>query len=76
VEGSDGHSYEGGMSMSEKGTWRRARACEAGACAEVRRNGDRIELRSSLAPEQVIALTDEEWRVLSLGIAAGDFKTI
>jgi len=62
--------------MSEKGTWRRARACESGACAEVRRNGDRIELRSSLAPEQVVALTVEEWRIFQRGVGAGDFDEI
>jgi hypothetical protein len=76
VEGSDGHSYEGGVSMSEKGTWRRALACEAGTCAEVRRIGDRIELRSSLAPERVIALTEDEWRIFLRGAAAGDFEPI
>jgi hypothetical protein len=62
--------------MSEKGTWRRARACEAGACAEIRRNGDRIELRSSLAPERVVELTDDEWRIFQRGVGAGDFEGI
>ena len=62
--------------MSEKGTWRRARTCESGTCAEVRRNGDRIELRSSLAPERVIALTEDEWQVFVRAVAAGDFASI
>jgi uncharacterized protein DUF397 len=62
--------------MSERGTWRRARACESGACAEIRRNGDRIELRSSLAPERVIELTDDEWRVFRRGVEAGDFDGV
>jgi hypothetical protein len=62
--------------MSDKGTWRRARTCEAGTCAEVRRNGDRIELRSSLAPERVIALTEDEWQVFVRAVASGDFEAI
>lgn len=62
--------------MSEMDAWRRARACESGACAEVRRNGDQVELRSSLAPERVIALTQQEWRVFRRGLAAGDFDEV
>lgn len=62
--------------MSEMGTWRRARACESGCCAEVRRIGDRIELRSSLAPERVIELTDDEWRIFRRGVGAGDFDGV
>jgi len=59
--------------MSERERWRRAAGCEATSCAEVRRDGDGVLIRSSLAPNETVRLTDEEWKVFRAGVAAGDF---
>ncbi|MCP2325034.1 hypothetical protein HDA40_003541 [Hamadaea flava] len=59
--------------MSDREQWRRAAGCESTSCAEVRRDGDDVLIRSSLAPAQMVRLTDEEWRVFRAGVAAGDF---
>ena len=59
--------------MSERRQWRRAAGCESTSCAEVWRDGDGVLIRSSLAPAQTIRLTEDEWRVFRVGVAAGDF---
>jgi hypothetical protein len=65
-----------GEELPQRGEWRRARACESTACAEVRRDGDRVLVRSSLDPKAVVAFTADEWSVFSAGVAAGDFDEI
>jgi Domain of unknown function (DUF397) len=58
---------------TEPTPWRRSARCESGSCAEVKRDGDGVLIRSSLAPEAMIRLTDDEWQVFRAGVAAGDF---
>jgi hypothetical protein len=56
--------------------WRKSsRSGDAGNCAEVRRNGDRIEVRNSKAPEAGTAtFTPDEWRAFLGGAADGEFS--
>lgn len=56
--------------------WRKSSFCSGGECAEIRRKGDRILVRNSLAPRAVVAYTPEEFRALRLGIQAGEFDDL
>jgi hypothetical protein len=61
--------------MPRQGEWRRA-LCESTACAEVRRDGDAIMVRSSLRPDRIVVFTAEEWSAFCRGVASGDFDQI
>ena len=58
-------------------TWRKARACESGACVMVARRGESVLLKNSTDPEgPVNVFTREEWSVFIDGIKLGDFDDI
>ena len=58
-------------------TWRKARACESGACVMVARQGESVLIRNSADPEgPVNVFTCEEWSVFIDGIKLGDFDEI
>lgn len=59
--------------LPKRGEWRRALDCESTSCAEVRRHGETTQIRSSLAPDEVVTFTADEWAVFRAGVAAGDF---
>jgi hypothetical protein len=56
--------------------WRTSSYCANSECAQVARDGDRILLRSTLAPEIIVTLTPAEFRALRLGIQAGEFDNL
>jgi len=56
--------------------WRRSSFCANSECAEVRRQGDSILVRSSLEPRVVVTYTREEFRALWLGMLAGEFDDL
>ena len=53
--------------------WRRSRRCSTSACVEVAQDADGIWVRSSLAPEDVVRLTREEWDAFAAGVKDGEF---
>jgi predicted secreted Zn-dependent protease len=58
-------------------TWRKAHACESGACVTVARQGESVLIRNSADPEgPVNVFTCEEWSVFIDGIKLGDFDEI
>ena len=55
--------------------WRRAKACESGACVEVAIDVQRVLLRSSKDPDgKNIAVTRDEWRRFISSIKVGIFE--
>jgi predicted secreted Zn-dependent protease len=58
-------------------TWRKARACESGACVIVARQGESVLIGNSTDPEGPVSVfTLEEWSVFIDGIKLGDFDEI
>jgi predicted secreted Zn-dependent protease len=58
-------------------TWRKARACESGACVIVARQGESVLIGNSTNPEGPVSVfTREEWSVFIDGIKLGDFDEI
>jgi len=58
-------------------TWRKARACESGACVMVARQGESVLITSNADPESPVSVfTSEEWSVFIDGIKLGDFDDI
>ncbi|MFI6077528.1 DUF397 domain-containing protein [Actinoplanes sp. NPDC051343] len=54
--------------------WHKARRCNNGACVEVARDGDRILVRDSKAPQSApLKFTQEEWDHFLAGAREGDF---
>jgi hypothetical protein len=56
--------------------WRKSSFCAAGECAEIAKEGDKILLRSTLAPRAVVKYTPEEFRALRLGFQSGEFDDL
>jgi hypothetical protein len=54
-------------------TWHKGIACESGACVEAALRGEEVFLRSSLAPEAIVALSRAEWRTFLTGAKEGRF---
>lgn len=52
-------------------TWQRAK-CDSGNCAEVKVEGDRVYLRSSLN-HQLVTFTAAEWNTFRQAIKDGEF---
>lgn len=52
-------------------TWRQVK-CESGNCAEVKFEGDRVYVRSSLN-HQLVTFTSEEWESFKAAIKEGRF---
>ncbi len=64
-------------SVPENITWRKARACEGGACVMVARQGESVLIRSNADPGSPISVfTREEWSAFIDGIKLGDFDDI
>ena len=57
--------------MAATSGWRKAR-CESGNCAEVKVEGDRVYVRSSLN-HQLVTFTAGEWDTFKQAIKAGEF---
>jgi hypothetical protein len=53
--------------------WRRSTRCESGACVEVRRLGDEVQLRNSTRPEHSLGFSREAWREFRQGVLVGEF---
>lgn len=51
--------------------WQRVR-CDTGSCAEVKVEGDRVYVRSSLN-HQLVTFTSEEWSLFKQAIKNGEF---
>ena len=47
--------------------------CDGGTCVEVALQGEDVLLRSSLAPEVIVALSRAEWRTFLSGAIEGRF---
>lgn len=62
--------------LQPEATWRRPSYCHGGECAEIARLDGRIALRSSIAPDDVVHYTNEEWRALAQAIRAGEFADL
>jgi len=60
----------------KRAAWRRPSFCAASECAEIRRKGNRILVRSSVAPWKVVKYTPDEFRALQLAIRAGEFDDL
>lgn len=56
--------------------WRKSTYCANSECAEVAHQDGLVLLRSTLSPDDAVALTAEEFRALRLGIQAGEFDDI
>jgi hypothetical protein len=54
-------------------TWHKGIPCESGACVETAWRGEEVLLRSSLAPEVIVALSRAEWRTFLTGAKEGRF---
>jgi DNA-binding transcriptional regulator/RsmH inhibitor MraZ len=52
-------------------TWRKA-GCDSGNCAEVKDEGERVYVRSSLN-HQLVTFTKEEWDAFKQSIKNGEF---
>jgi len=59
--------------MTDETTWRRSSRCSAGNCVEVEITLDRVRLRNSTSPEQMVDLTPDEWAAFVAGVRAGEF---
>jgi hypothetical protein len=57
--------------------WTKGR-CETGNCVEVSApvNGGAVFLRSSLAPDDMVAVTREEWDAFVVDVKAGRFDSV
>jgi len=53
--------------------WHKGIPCESGACVETAWRGEEVLLRSSLAPEVIVALSRAEWRTFLTGAKEGWF---
>lgn len=53
--------------------WHKRSPCEGGTCLEVAVRGDGVLLRSSVAPEVIVALSRAEWRTFLIGAKEGWF---
>ena len=53
--------------------WHKGIPCEAGTCVEVAVRGEDVLLRSSVAPEVIVALSRAEWRTFLTGAKEGWF---
>jgi len=53
------------------GTWQRA-GCESNSCAEVKFEGERVYVRSSLN-HQLVTFTEDEWNAFKQSIKNGEF---
>ncbi len=56
--------------------WRRSSFCASGECAEIRRKGHKVLVRSSVVPWKVVKYTTDEFRALQLAIKAGEFDDL
>lgn len=50
--------------------------CENGACVEVSVQGERVRIRSTIAPDAVLALTRAEWQDFLEGAREGSFDSL
>ncbi len=61
--------------MSERGDhlrWLRSSRCEAGACVEVARDGNRVRMRDSSDPEGgMLVFTADEWGEFLRAVRSG-----
>ena len=56
--------------------WRRSRRCEAGHCVEVGRDGERVSMRDSTAPDRaVLVFSRESWAAFLAGVKEGEFDS-
>ena len=55
---------------------RRSSYLDNGEFAVITREGDKILVRSSLAPRKVVTYTQDEFRALRLAILAGEFDDL
>ncbi len=52
--------------------WLRSSRCEAGACVEVARDGNRVRMRNSGDPEGVtLVFTEDEWTEFVRAVRGG-----
>ena len=54
-------------------TWHMGIPCETGGCVEVAIGDEEVLLRSSVAPEVIVALSRAEWRTFLAGAKEGRF---
>ena len=52
------------------------RSCESGACIEAAAKGESVILRSSVAPEAILAFTRAEWQEFLAGAKQGHFDGV
>ena len=53
--------------------WHKGSPCDGGTCVEVAVRGKDVLLRSSVAPEVIVALSRAEWRTFLTGAKEGWF---
>lgn len=62
--------------MSDDTTpWITSTNCTSGACVQVRRHGDHIQLRNSQHPnDRILEFTQDEWDAFTQGVDIGEFR--
>lgn len=53
--------------------WRKAKACEQGACIEITEHGAHVFVRDSKNPRMVLRVERADWAAFLAGVRAGDF---
>jgi hypothetical protein len=61
------------MNTLDPAQWRRSSKCESGACVEVRRIDDQVEVRNSTEPGLQLAVSTLAWQQFRQGVVAGEF---